>query len=64
MCANAESIMPSHRMAEHEEKCVVHLAAVTIMIPDECGRRLETVRVGECVLATCSLPTGHHKHDS
>ena len=37
-------------MAEHERNGVVDLAAVTIMIPDKCGRRLETVRVGECVL--------------
>ena len=37
-------------MAEHEKKGVVDLAAVTIMIPDKCGRRLETVRVGERVL--------------
>ncbi len=41
-------------MAEHETNCVVDLAAVTIMIPDKRGRRLETVRVGECVLAACS----------
>ncbi len=52
------------RMAEHENNCVVDLAAVTIMIPDKCGRCLETVRVGECVLAACSRPTGHHEHDS
>ncbi len=32
------------------ENGVGDLAAVTIMIPDKCGRRLETVRVGECVL--------------
>ncbi len=37
-------------MAEHEKKGVVDLAAVTITIPDKCGRRLETVRVRECVL--------------
>ena len=37
-------------MAEREKNDVVDLAAVTIMIPDKCGRRLETVRVGECVL--------------
>ncbi len=42
--------MPSRRMAEHEKKGVVDLAAVTIMIPDKCGRRLETVRVRERVL--------------
>ncbi len=37
-------------MAEHEKKGVVDLAAVTITIPDKCGRCLETVRVRECVL--------------
>ena len=51
-------------MAEHEKNGVVDLAAVTIMIPDKCGRRLETVLVGECVLAACSRPTGHREHDS
>ncbi len=35
-------------MAEHERNWVVDLAAVTVMIPDKCGRRLETVRVGCC----------------
>ncbi len=51
-------------MAEREKNGVVDIAAVTIMIPDKCGRRLETVRVGECVLAVCSRPTSHHEHDS